>query len=163
MSGVEFGVVLSGVEFDCGLVVLLGDEFMFELLLLGFEGEVVEVVPLGVCGFVFASELLGPTVEESDVVDDGELEPVLPGLEGFEGVLCAAAEPLPAPLPSFPPAAGPLLWAKAIPAEKITAVARVKIRYRMPVLSCTLISVVPNLMAAGNRSLPKIRKQPDGR
>jgi hypothetical protein len=114
------GVLLSGVEVEFGLVVLLGlvlfgeVEFTSELLELDVDGEVE-----------FMSEVLEGDVE---VVEEGELDVEAPvWLLWLEGVLCALLAPLPAPLPSLPPAAVPvLLWATAMPVEKITAVASVR-------------------------------------
>jgi hypothetical protein len=128
-----FGLLLSGVEVEFGLVVLLGLEPFGEVEF----GEVE-----------FMSELLDGEVE---VVDEGELDVLEPvWLLWVEGVLCALLAPLPAPLPSLPPAAVPLLllWATAMPVEKTTAVASVRNLLRIFVfLPGALVSVFSSLDA----------------
>ncbi len=126
-----FGSVLFGVEVEEGLVVLLGLEaFVSEPL----EPELGEVglVPDGEVAFMSELEL-----EEGEVVDEGELDVLDPvWLDEVEGVLWPLLAPLPAPLPSFPAAAVPvLLCATAIPVEKITAVAIVRSLFRISVFS----------------------------
>lgn len=133
MSGVE--LLLSGVAGDEGLVVPLGlEEFMSELLA---SEPVLELA--GAVEFV-------SVVEDGEVVEEGEvavLDPVW--LEDEDGLLCALLLPAPAPLPSLPPMAVPLLLlcAIAIPAEKITAVAIVRSLLLICVFSLSaVISVV---------------------
>ncbi len=126
-----FGSVLFGVEVEEGLVVLLGlEEFVSELL----EPELgeVELVPDGEVAFMSELEL-----EEGAVVEEGELDVLEPvWLDEVDGVLWPLFAPLPAPLPSFPPAAVLLLlWATAMPVEKITAVAIVRSLLRISVFS----------------------------
>ena len=135
VSGVEeFGLLLFGVELEEGFEVLFGfEEFMSlllelelgDVLLLELEsGEVLLLELLELDGVLleldgeveFMSELL-------PVVEDGEVEVLEPlGLDCVDGVLCELLVPLPAPFASLPL----LLWATAMPVEKITAVAIVK-------------------------------------
>ncbi len=159
------GVVLSGVAVDCGLVVLFGDEFMFELLLLPFGVAVVVVVELGLVLLFGAlmSELLELVVDEGETVEDGELEPVLFWLEEFDGELCALLEPLPAPFPSLPVVElGVPLWAMAIPAEKMTAVAIVRIVFRILSSPGALVSAVWESDGDSQTEFAQIRKLQDG-
>ena len=102
------------------------------------------------------SELLELVVDEGETVEEGELEPVLPWLDEVEGVLCALLEPLPAPLPSLPVVVlGVLLWAIAIPAEKMTAVASVRIVFRILSSPERWLAPFGSQMATGRRSLPR--------
>jgi hypothetical protein len=143
-----FGLLLSGVEVELGLVVLLGFELFGEVEFgeVEFMSELLDPEVDGVVEFM--SELLDGEVE---VVDEGELDVLEPvWLLWVEGVLCALPVPLPAPLPSLPPAAVPLLllWATAMPVEKTTAVASVRNLLRIFVfLPGALVSVFSSLDA----------------
>jgi hypothetical protein len=138
VSGVVLlGLVLFGVEFDDGLEVLPElDEFVSVLLELGFG---VALLPPELDGDVeFMSELDGELlVDDGDVVDDGEVDVLDPvWLDEVDGTLCALFAPLPAPLPSLLPTPEPaLLWAIAIPVEKIATVAIVRSFFRIVVFS----------------------------
>jgi hypothetical protein len=136
VSGVVlFGLLLFGVEFEDGLELLpVLDEFMSELLELGFE---VDPFPEVDGEVEFMSELEPELLlEDGEVVDDGELDVLDPvWLVDVDGALCALPAPLPAPLPSLLPEVAEPLCAIAIPVEKITAVAIVRSFFRIPFLS----------------------------